>query len=342
VPRYAALLRASANRVYGAVAPSLGMAELDAFAAGPLGGRLQDVGCESIGGVAYLVASSEEGLDERGVRVVGNLSSLHALFEVEADERLRPVPAPAVCHLDEDLVTIQRYVGKTNEAFTHLLVNLALATHRDAFDRVLAGQPVRLLDPMCGRGTTLNRAALYGIDAVGIDVDGRALAAYEAFLTTWLQDKRMKHTVERATHRKGRPAPVRRTAFSYGPKGATVRRTIEVVHADGREAAAHLPARSVDLLVADLPYGVQHGARTGGDLERDPGAVLAEALPAWRALLGPGAAVVLGWNRRTLPRPRLVALAEAAGLRVDRPEDDRLVHRVDRSITRDVVVATPC
>jgi hypothetical protein len=57
-------------------------------------------------------------------------------------------------------------------------------------------------------------------------------------------------------------------------------------------------------------------------------------------VLRPGAGVALAWNRRTLERDRLVALVEDGGLELVTPADDeRFVHRVDRSITRDVVVA---
>jgi hypothetical protein len=59
----------------------------------------------------------------------------------------------------------------------------------------------------------------------------------------------------------------------------------------------------------------------------------------WLDLLRPGAAAGLAWNRRTLARPRLAALTEAAGFVVPAPDDDSFVHRVDRSITRDVLVA---
>src|SRR6185295_13713680 len=103
-----------------------------------------------------------------------------------------------------------------NEAFTHLLVNLALAAGAGAFDRVLAGEPVRLLDPVCGRGTTLNRAVVYGLHAVGVEHDKRDVEAYEAFLLGWLQDKRLKHQVERARLRKGRTTPGSRCTVTYG------------------------------------------------------------------------------------------------------------------------------
>jgi hypothetical protein len=187
----------------------------------------------------------------------------------------------------------------------------------------------------------LNRAALQGIDAFGIELDQRDVAAYDTFVTTWLQEKRLKHTVERSTLRKGRATAAHRVTITYGPsKDGATHRIIDVVHDDSRLARDHHKARSVDLLVGDLPYGVQHGATTGpGAPSRAPDAFLAEALPVWHDVLRPGGGVALAFNRRTLPRARLVELATGSGLRVTDPDDERFVHRVDRSITRDVLVA---
>ncbi|MSO87655.1 MAG: hypothetical protein EXQ71_09065 [Acidimicrobiia bacterium] len=77
-----------------------------------------------------------------------------------------------------------------------MLVNLALAASAGAFARMLAGEPLRLLDPTGGLGTTLNR---------------------------WLKDKRMKHTVTKATLRKGHPSTAHRmtvTDRTPGPGGS--------------------------------------------------------------------------------------------------------------------------
>ena len=192
---------------------------------------------------------------------------------------------------------------------------------------------------MCGRGTTLNRAALYGIDAFGIEVESRDVAAYDTFITTWMKGHRMKHTVERAALRKGRSRPAHRITIRYGAsKDTAAHRVLDVVHDDSRAAREHHRARSVDLLVADLPYGVQH--RSAGDQgrARGPEALLADALPAWVEVLRPGGGAALAWNRRTLDRPRFVELASAAGLEVWQPEDDRFAHRVDRAIDRDVLI----
>ena len=48
---------------------------------------------------------------------------------------------------------------------------------------------------------------------------------------------------------------------------------------------------------------------------------------------------MLAWNRRTLPRGLLADVAVGAGFTVERKVDEAFVHRVDRSITRDVLVA---
>jgi tRNA G10 N-methylase Trm11 len=242
---------------------------------------------------------------------------------------------------DDDITTIQRYVGKTNEALTHLLVNLALAAAGAAFGRVIAGEPVRLLDPACGRGTTLNRAVVYGMDAVGIEIDKRDVEAYEAFLLGWLKDKRLKHQVERARLRKGREAPAQRTTITYGAgKDRAAHRVLDLVQDDMLAATSHLRPRSIDVLVCDLPYGVQHGSTAGAALARGPGDLLEAALPVWRDLLRAGAGVALSWNRKTLARERLVELLGAHGYELAVAADDgRFVHRVDRAILRDVVVA---
>ncbi len=339
--RYALLLRPNANRVYGAAAAGLAQAELAMLDTHVLGSVLVDVATEVLGGVDYLVLDVAGELDPDAIAVLSNLSGLHALFAIEG-HLLRPLAVAPLRRQPEDVVTIQRYVGKTNESLTHLLVNLALAVGPGTFGGVLAGDAVRLLDPACGRGTTLNRAIVYGIDAMGVEQDKRDVEAYEAFLLGWLQDKRLKHQVERARHRKGRAAPAARTTVTYGAgKERAAHRVVDVVQDDTVRLRDHLPARSVDALACDLPYGVQHGASPApGLVRRSPAELLAAALPGWRDVLRPGAGAALAWNLRTLPRAELVGLLEEHGFELCVPaEDGTFEHRVDRSITRDVVVA---
>jgi hypothetical protein len=90
------------------------------------------------------------------------------------------------------------------------------------------------------------------------------------------------------------------------------------------------------LIVADLPYGIQHQ----GELID----LLTRALPVWTDLLPPSGAIVLAWESRRYPRADMVSLAESvAPLRVlNDPPYNAMAHRVDRVIKqRDVLVARP-
>ena len=337
--RYALLLKANANRVYGAAALGLARAELAALDRGPLGGVSGAVDRQALGGVDYLMLDTVAPLDDTEVDVLSNLSSLHALFAVEGD-LLRPVAITPRIVMDEDVTTIQRYAGKTNEAFTHLLVNVALAAS-GRFPALLAGERVTLLDPACGRGASLNRAVVYGMDAHGIELDQRDVEAYTTFILTWLKDKRLKHKLEQAKLRKGRDTPAHRITVTYGRgKDHSTHRVVDIIHDDTVSARTHLKARSIDVLVCDLPYGVQHGSQpTDGRLDRGPASLLRAALPVWVDLLRAGGAMALAWNRNTLARAELASLVVDAGLQLTEVDDDAFVHRVDRAILRDVLVA---
>jgi hypothetical protein len=315
---FVALPPASTNRVYGASRYDLAAAELSFV----LGAAVEPV---RLGGLDYLSFD----LDNLDVGVLSNLSGVHALFERHGD-LLRPVEVTPLQRCDDDLVTIPRYAGKTNEHFTKLLVNVTLAA-AGAWPRVLAGETVTLLDPVCGRGTTLGQAMVYGLDAWGIELDRKDVEAYQAFLLRWLRDHRVKHRSEVSRTTVPGFGRVERLHVGYGPG-----RTVDVVHADTTDAARHVRRRSIDVLVADLPYGVQHGSRTGAGLARSPGRLLAEALPGWVSLIRPGGALGLAWNLRTLDRAAVEEHLVVEGL-VVRPE--RFEHVVDRSITRDLVVA---
>ena len=331
MPSYALLIRPAANRVFGGDAAALLCSELLAVDRLAFGGRFDDVGRVALAGVEYVTFGTTEPLDDAASTALATLSSSYALYE-RVGALLRPTPASPLDRYDDDLVTTQRYVGKTNETFTRLLVNVASA----ASGRF--GTHLRILDPLCGRGTTLHHALLVGGDALGIDLDAKATQAYATYLKTWLQDKRIKHQLDPTAGR-------RRFRVTIGHKGAArteERQLVDVATADTTEAPSLFGKGTVDAVVADLPYGVQHGARSGeaSTLSRRPDRLLADALPAWRAVLRPGGAMALSWNVRVLRREALLDLVVGAGLEVPGlGEDVVFSHRVDRTITRDIVVA---
>lgn len=335
---YAILVAPSSNRVYSGSAVDLTCAELAWFAATVLDARVGDIAPVEIGRVAHVGFSGEE-LTERDVARLSNLSSAFTLYERRGED-LRPLPVTPRRRYPDDLVTIQRYPGKTNENFTKLLVNLAvLAGPRP--DALREGK-VALFDPLCGRGTTLNHALLYGFDATGVDLDRGDVDAYTAFLTTWLRDHRYKHRAAGHALRREKETLGRRFDVSVGvDKAAWKSREVDrltVVQADTLRTRAIFARASFDVIATDAPYGVQHGSRANAALSRRPDELLEEALPVWREVLRPAGSLALSWNTHSLEREPMTALLERHGFA---PVDQGVsfAHRVDRSILRDVVVA---
>lgn len=341
------VLRApSANRVYASRAGALMLAEAH-WVLGAHRGATPRVGEDQVGGMDALRIEDVDLTDDGTLRLLGSLSgTLGVLEQVPDPDRtgplLRPLELPPVLRHPDDLETILKYPGKTNEQFTALLVNLAaaLSTRRDH----LVDGSLALLDPMCGRGTTLNRALRLGLSPIGADIDHKDVEAYRAFLSTWLRTHRYKHTVTagRLT-RHGTQLGTRIDAELAADKQAQrdgQGQTLTVYGCDTRQLGELLPRGSVDAVVADLPYGVQHGSRSGAGLQRSPLEMLAAAAPGWRSLLRDGGAMALAVNRRTLAHEDATAALAAAGLRVI-SRDGAFRHRVDQSIDRDVLLAIP-
>jgi SAM-dependent methyltransferase len=335
--RYAMLLAPSANRVYADQAGRLAVAELAAFS-GVLCAPLADAAETEIGGVRYLTFAGS--LTPRDVAYLSNLSAAYALFErVEAD-LLRPLALTPLARYDSDLITIPKYAGKTNEQFTKLLLNLTLLAS-EAAGRMLDG-PVTVLDPLCGRGTTLNQALMYGYDGIGVEIDGKDVEAYKLFLQTWLKRKRLKHTADLVpVRRQGRRAARRlevTLAASKDDHRAGAVQKVAVIQADTTQLAGLLRGNVADVLVADLPYGVAHGSYDDqGGITRRPLDLLERAIPQWLPLVRPGGAIGLSWNTKVARRELAEDILLANGLRL--VEHLPLAHRVDQGIERDVVVA---
>ena len=342
--RYALLLLPSANRVYAAAAASLAQAELELFSRRALGGSLGDLAPTTIGGVPYITFEAPA-VDQRAAAFLANLSSGYALFEYGNGGLLRPVRLAPLDRYDDDLITIQKYQGKTNEQFTKLLLNATVLS--SAFAGDMLSRKLTVLDPLCGRGTTLNQALMYGYDAAGVDLDRQDFDAYSAFIKAWLKRKRIKHHV-------GYDGPVRRdgkvvarrlqvsmaaTRDAY-KAGAT--QLLDVVNAPTDRAAGFFRAASVDAVVTDAPYGVQHGSRTPvKGLARSPLDLLAASVPAWAGLLRPGGAIGIAWNTLMARRQDAARILADAGLE---PQEDQpylgFRHRVDQAIVRDILIAT--
>lgn len=336
---YAAMIYPSANRVYATSSVGLTATEIRVFDDAVLGGSVTDIAETDIGGVPYVTFSAPT-LSEHDIALLSNLSALYALFAVEGDV-LRPVPLRPLNVFDSDLLTIQKYSGKTNELFTKLVLNVtALSTDRP---QDLVGGRLRVFDPLCGRGTTLNQAMMYGFDASGLDIDGKDFDEYSRFVRTWLKNKRLKHEANVVPIRREHASLGRRLDVTLGVtkeqyKAGDVLR-LSFVNGDTTRSAEFFRPSSFDVIVTDAPYGVRHGSKDES-LSRTPVGLLREALPGWVKVLRPGGAIGIAWNTHVADRAELTGvLAEASLDILDTEPYHGFEHRVDQAIIRDIVVA---
>ena len=102
------------------------------------------------------------------------------------------------------------------------MLNLTLLASASA-PKMLDGH-LTVCDPLCGRGTTLNQALMYGYDAIGVELDGKDLEAYQLFLKTWLKRKRLKHTAELVPVRREGKRAARRLEVTHGRLARTTTR----------------------------------------------------------------------------------------------------------------------
>lgn len=336
------LLSPSANRVYAGEAAELASAELEICA--PFAHEVEPL---EIAGVSYL-SFGNDGLDEDRLAVISGQSATLAAFDLVpdpgqdagAEPLLRPLALPVTDLLDEDLVSIPKFPGKTNEQFTRLLVNVTLAA---MLREPEPGQPLALLDPMAGRGTTLEVAWMMGHHGYGVEADAKAVEAMAAYLKTWLRRKRLKHNAT--------TSPVRREGKVLGKRFDAELRLpdrppleLGVFTGDTRSSRELWGSKKTfDAIVTDAPYGVVHGAhsdvRSTGKKDRSPAGLLRQSIPVWGRQLRPGGALGLSWNTHGLSREDLAAMMTTAGLTVQQGGPwEKFSHRVDSSIQRDLMV----
>jgi len=327
---YLMLRSPSANRTYAGEAAKLSAAELELTA--PFA---SEIGPVRLAGVDYLSFTAEP--DALDLDRVASQSSAWALFERQGG-LLAPVELPSVDAFDDDLVTIPKYQGKTNEQFTRLLLNVTLS----AVQRPADG-PRQILDPMCGRGTTLTTAWLAGHDAYGVEPDDKALEAMGAFLKTWLKRKKLKHTAAFTPVRRDGKVIGRRFDAEAGPGRAA--RHLTVFTGDARDSAALYGKKKFDAIVTDAPYGIVHGSHSDvrgvtGKRDRSPAGLLQSSIPVWAGQLKQSGAIGVSWNTFGLSREDLASYFTDAGLTVcEGGPWEQFSHRVDSSIKRDLMVA---
>lgn len=311
---------------YSALASALAPHEL---ALSPAGQHITAMTPVQLGGQSYLKCELTSPLSEHDTHELGALAMTSAFFDgfdhigEVAGPLLRPIETGFAPAFPPDLMTTRRYRGKTNEAFTHFMLNVA------RFSSAFADQPwseLRVFDPLMGGGTTLLAALVLGADALGVEQSKEDVESTATFITQYAREQGVACEVKEERLKKyGRRwwftlgEPHKQCVFARGETAQSA----ELMHGLKRP----------HLIVTDLPYGIQHHGALIGLLE--------EALPVWAALMQPGGAIVMSWDSTRFPRADMIAIVQTAcGLNVlNDPPYSQMAHRVDRVIKqRDLLV----
>lgn len=291
---------------------------------------------ELIGGIPFLTFECPA-LHTQALEQLSSLSCVY-LWTRREGEALIPFKRPRERYLSEDMAEVLKYKGKTNAAFTSLMLNLARS--QSAFFN--EERPLTVLDPMCGKGTTLYCALAQGMHAVGMDRDRKDLKEAMDFVNRSLQNQRIKYSLFQGSRSVPKGPAVPEAAYTLADTRehyqAGDTRTLRFLLGDTRQVGTLLRKTPADLLVADLPYGVQHAPENGGRPESFE-TLLRKALPVWREAVRPGGAMALSFNSYTLAKRQLSLWAQEAGWlpKHEAPLDD-LEHYVEQAVNRDVLV----
>jgi hypothetical protein len=293
---------------------------------------LSEITTIELGGQHYLQFDLPDDPTAEQARELAMLATSSAFFV--RYEGLGGIPGPLLGPIETDyrpalpreLLTTRRYRGKTNELFTHFMCNVA------RFSSALAHRPwdtLRVYDPLTGGGTTLFAALVLGASVAGVEQNGKDVQSTASFLKQFMREQRIA-----CREKKERLKGVgQRWLYTLGKDQ---QQTCTLARGDTIDSPALLSGFRPHLIVADLPYGIQHHGELAGLLTR--------ALPVWASLLPPSGALVMAWESRRYPRSELIDLVETVSpLTVlnDAPYD-AMAHRVDRVIKqRDVLVARP-
>jgi hypothetical protein len=308
--RYAVLISPRAEAAFFAQAREVAQAEL---------AGVEGLGAAQLRQHGPLQFLELEAPPER-LQELARLACIQGIFEPDGD-LMRPLDAGPEFQLHPDFVWGEKYRGKTNETLTQLLINLALqTTGKHAED-------CTLLDPMCGRATSLLWAMRYGMRAVGVDQDGTIHRDLNRSLKKWTKLHRQSHKIQEGwinrTNKRGTGK-----SFDFTAGGPSMR----VVIGDTADTHDLTLRKPFDLLVTDLPYGIEH--RAGRDT-RSPLEVIEAAAPAWAKALAPGGAMAIAFNANLPKRAALLGAFDGLGLNeVARP----VAHRMSESILRDVLI----
>lgn len=333
--QFALLVKSHANARYAQSLQKLAVLECECLLSA-LNVRA-DVAIETIAGTPFLTVETDS-LNEEAWAYLSRHSGI-AFAAVRDGEWLKPLALHRKTYLDSDLSQVLKYKGKTNADFTAMMLHCA----RSASVFALATTPLRVLDPICGRGTSLFCALEEGDCAIGVETDEKAVHEADTYFEKYLQYHRYKHKREERslTLRGGGAMKEYRYTLAndveHYKQADTL--TLRLIRGDTTRADEVVGAEGCHLIVGDLPYGVQHAPHEGHGMATLE-TLLKKAMPAYARALLPGGAIAIAFNTYTLPKETLVREMTVSGLvpLIQTPFND-FSHWVEQAVNRDMVVA---
>ena len=335
--RYAMLLKPHPNARYRQSLEKLALLELESMLAA-WNVPHTEPRVEAIAGEPFLTFESDE-LEGEVWRALARHSAICMAARLLEGGLLKPIFREQGGFLPDDLPQVLKYKGKTNVDFTYMLLHCAQAASAFACVR----DPLCVLDPMCGKATTLFCALCEGHNGVGVDVDGKDLLEAQGYFERSLRLHGVKHKRKNGSQTLSGGGSAQWVEYSVAPDAQAMRdgqaRALRLLNGDSARLAEMLRPESVHLIVCDLPYGVQHAPHESGRVSTIA-RLVERALPGCRRVLKPGGAIALAFNQNTLDRATVVRLVNAAGLEAleDAPYGD-FSHWVEQAVQRDAVIA---
>lgn len=296
-------------------------------------------GYQVLNGLELFVFEVEQRLNEAILSALHKLSSVYVIFQIHDNQLLQSLNEGKRTYFKDDLASILKYSGKTNEDFTKMMINVGVFSSDFAH---LHHTPLSVLDPMCGKGTTLYKSLIMGYHSAGIDVDKEAILEIQKYLKRYLKYHLYKHegnhqTISLSGNKKG-------TKFNFFTADtkenykAKDQRVIQFAHGDTREINRFYKKDQFHVFVTDLPYGVQH-ASTEHKKHLDMAKLLLETAPEWYKVLKKGGVGVIAYNTYHISRAEIEEAFIGAGFKVlsEKPYHD-FEHWVEQAVNRDIVV----
>jgi hypothetical protein len=291
-------------------------------------------------GLELLIFETVE-LNDKCKKIINSMSNNQVLFEIEDNGFIKPIKYGKKYYLKEDMSSILKYKGKTNEVFTDMMINIGIFSSN--FSKNFE-EPLNILDPMCGKGTTLYQGLIKGYNVFGIDIDKKDIEESNTFLKKYFEFHHYKHNFRRDSITINGKKSGSKYTFETSD-------TIENFKNDNRRKIQISDGNTLDILniyprkeafhciITDLPYGVQHSSEGGShflSIEK----LLKDALIGWNKVLKIGGTIVIAYNTYNIKRSVLKDILDENGLKVfDEEPYINFEHWVEQAVNRDILVA---